>query len=129
MGTGEQTVIADQTSGSSAGCDEEIAGDVRAARSYLIEAAVARDMAGAFKALSDPTRLRIISALSAREFCVNDLAAALEMSQSAVSHQLSDMRELRLVRYRREGRHVFYALDDEHVSELFQQALAHARHE
>jgi DNA-binding transcriptional ArsR family regulator len=121
--------IADQTSGPSAGCDEEIAGDVRAARSYLIEAAVARDMAGAFKALSDPTRLRIISALSAREFCVNDLAAALEMSQSAVSHQLSDMRELRLVRYRREGRHVFYALDDEHVSELFQQALAHARHE
>ncbi len=109
-------------------CDQAVEADVRAARAGLIEAPVARELAGIFKALSDPTRLRIISALAGREVCVNDLAAALGMSQSAVSHQLRDMRETRLVRHRREGRHVFYALDDEHVRDLFAQGLAHIEH-
>ena len=103
--------------------------DVEAVRACLIEGDLARTLAGMFKALSDPSRLRIISALAEREFCVNDLAAALAMSQSAVSHQLSDMRETRLVRFRKEGRHVFYRLDDEHVHDLFAQGLAHVRHQ
>lgn len=104
------------------------AGGKRPARADLLETAVARDLAGVFKALSDPTRLRIISALADGEICVNDLAQALEMGQSAISHQLSDMRAMRLLRFRKEGRHVYYRLDDEHVRDLYAQALAHVRH-
>jgi DNA-binding transcriptional ArsR family regulator len=101
------------------------ASDLRAARAGLIAPAVAKRLAAVFRSLSDPTRLRIISLVSEREFCVTDLAAALEMEQSTVSHQLLDMRQAGWVRYRREGRHVFYALDDEHVADLYRQALAH----
>lgn len=94
-------------------------------QAQLIEPAASRTLAGVFKSLSDPTRLRIISALSQREFCVTDLAAALEMEQSTISHQLRDMRRQRLVSFRREGRHVFYCLDDPHVRDLYSQGLAH----
>ena len=87
--------------------------------------AVAQRLASVFKSLSDPTRLRIISLVSEREFCVTDLATALEMEQSTISHQLRDMRSQRLVSFRREGRHVFYRLDDPHVRSLFEQGLAH----
>jgi ArsR family transcriptional regulator len=80
-----------------------------------------------FKSLSDPTRLRIISMVSDREFCVSDLVAALEMEQSTISHQLRDMRRLGLVSFRREGRHVFYRLDDPHVRSLYEQGLAHSQ--
>ena len=72
--------------------------------------------------------MRIVSLLSEAELCVCDLAAALDMSQSAVSHQLRTLRDLQLVRWRREGRQVFYALDDEHVSDLFQRGLDHVIH-
>jgi ArsR family transcriptional regulator, lead/cadmium/zinc/bismuth-responsive transcriptional repressor len=109
-------------------CDTVSDAEVQAARGGLIETQVAQDLAAVFKALSDPTRLRIISALAGREFCVNDLAAALGLGQSAISHQLSDMRDLRLVRFRRAGRHVFYTLDDEHVRDLFDQGMAHIQH-
>ena len=108
-------------------CDQVNEGDVRAAQAGLIAPATARELAALFKALSDPTRVRIMSALARREFCVNDLAAALEMTQSAVSHQLSDLRELRVVRYRRDGRHIFYRLDDEHVEALFAEGLGFFR--
>ena len=94
----------------------------------LLEIEQAKDLAGVFRALSDPTRLRIIAALAEREVCVGDLAAALDLGQSTVSHQLSDMRELRLVQFRRDGKHVYYRLDDEHVRDLFEQGLAHIRH-
>ncbi len=75
--------------------------------------------------MSDPTRLRIISLLAQHEYCVTDLVAALGMEQSTISHQLRDMRQVGWVRYRRDGRHVFYALEDEHVQYLYRQALAH----
>ena len=81
-----------------------------------------------FAALGDPTRLRIISALAEREFCVRDLTVALDMAQPAVSHQLRDMLGLRLVRSRKDGRHVYYRLDDEHVRDLFRLTLAHVGH-
>ena len=81
-----------------------------------------------FKALSDPSRVRIISALSQTELCVFDLAATLGMSQSAVSHQLRSLRELHLVRYRKQGRHVYYEHDDEHIRDLFQRGLEHVEH-
>lgn len=72
------------------------ASDMHAAQARLIAPSVAHRLAGVFKSLSDPTRLRIISMVSEREFCVTDLAAALEMEQSTISHQLRDMRRLGL---------------------------------
>jgi ArsR family transcriptional regulator len=80
-----------------------------------------------FKTLSDPTRLRILSALGEGELCVHELCARLAMSQPAVSHQLRLLRVSRLVRPRRAGREIFYALDDEHVMSLVAAARAHAR--
>ncbi len=102
--------------------------DAQAAGECMIDGETARDLAGVFRALGDPTRLRIISALAEREFCVGDLTLALEMAQPAVSHQLKDMRALRLVKSRKEGRRVYYRLDDKHVRDLFTQALAHIHH-
>jgi DNA-binding transcriptional ArsR family regulator len=101
---------------------------VQAALPHLLKDATAVRLAETFKALSDPTRVRIVALLSEAELCVCDLAAALDMSQSAVSHQLRTLRDLQLVRWRREGRQVFYALDDEHVSDLFQRGLDHVIH-
>jgi DNA-binding transcriptional ArsR family regulator len=101
---------------------------VHAARAGLLEDAAAANLAETFGALADPTRLRIISALSTGELCVCDLAAVLGMSQSAVSHQLRFLRALRLVRGRKEGRIVYYNLDDEHIRDLYQRGLEHIRH-
>lgn len=94
----------------------------------LIDGLTATKLAGTFKALGDPTRVRIISALSHTELCVCDIAATLGMSQSAVSHQLRTLREMRLVKNRREGRMVYYKLDDEHIHDLFHRGLEHAEH-
>ena len=82
-------------------------------------------LAETFRALGDPTRVRILDALSASELCVCDLATLLGLTESAVSHQLRLLRHLRIVRTRREGRMVFYALDDQHVISLFRQGLDH----
>ena len=101
---------------------------VRQAQAHVIDGLAATRLAEVFKALSDPSRVRIISALSQSELCVYDLSAALGMSQSAVSHQLRSLRELHLVRYRKEGRHVYYQLDDEHIGELFRRGLEHVEH-
>lgn len=90
---------------------------------------VVERLAETFRALGDPTRLRIAVALSAREMSVTDLAARLGMSQSAVSHSLRALRELRLVRVRREGRTAYYALDDDHVVRLLDQGLRHVEEE
>ena len=102
---------------------------VQAALPHVLEDATAIRLAEIFKALSDPSRVRIVSLLAEAELCVCDLAAALDMSQSAVSHQLRTLRDLHLVRWRREGRQIFYALDDEHVTDLFQRGLDHVTHE
>jgi len=95
---------------------------------HLVDDTTAARLAEIFKALSDPTRLRVVSLLAQAELCVCDLAVALGVSQSAMSHQLRTLRDLRLVRRRREGRQVFYTLDDEHVADLFQRGLEHAEH-
>jgi len=81
-----------------------------------------------FKALADPTRIRILHLLSQGERSVNHMAETLAMSQSAVSHQLSFLRNLRLVRKRRDGNMLFYSCDDEHVISLLQQAVDHCDH-
>jgi DNA-binding transcriptional ArsR family regulator len=101
---------------------------VQAALPQLVDDVTASHLAETFKALSDPTRVRIVSLLSDAELCVCDLAAALGMSQSAVSHQLRTLRDLRLVRWRRDGRQIFYTLDDDHVADLYRRGLDHVAH-
>ena len=80
-----------------------------------------------FRVLGDPTRLRILDALSRGELCVGDLAARLGVTESAVSHQLRLLRSARIVRARRDGRMIFYTLDDTHVLTLFEQGLRHVQ--
>lgn len=86
-------------------------------------------MAELFKALGDYTRVRILYALSINELCVCALAEVLDMSQSAISHQLRLLRAAKLVRYRKDGKNVFYSLDDDHVRNLVTQGLDHIREE
>ena len=80
-----------------------------------------------FRVLGDPTRIRILDALATSELCVGDIAHRLGVSESAVSHQLRLLRSTRIVRSRREGRMIFYALDDRHVLALFRQGLRHVQ--
>ena len=97
-------------------------------REHEIDDATTARMAETFKALADPTRVRILHALSHAELCVGDLALLLGMSESAVSHQLRMLRNLHIVRSRRDGKLVFYTLDDDHVIRLFQLSLEHVGH-
>jgi len=90
----------------------------------LAEASVA-SLAETFRALGDATRVRMLDALSRAELCVQDLAGLLGLTQSAVSHQLRLLRAMRLVRTRRDGRLIYYALDDDHIVKLFEQGLEH----
>jgi DNA-binding transcriptional ArsR family regulator len=85
-------------------------------------------LSGTFKALSDSTRLKIIYILSKSSLCVCDIASILDMTQSAISHQLRILRDMKLVRFKREGKLVIYSLDDDHVLGLFEQALDHVKH-
>lgn len=94
----------------------------------LLDGLTATRLAEIFAALSDPSRVRLLAALAEAELCVHDLAAVLGMSQSAVSHQLRLLRTLRLVRFRKEGRTVYYALDDDHIRQLLERGLEHIRH-
>ena len=80
-----------------------------------------------FRVLGDPTRVRILDALSRTELCVGDLASQLGLTESAVSHQLRLLRGARIVRTRRDGRMIFYALDDKHVLTLVRQGLRHVQ--
>jgi ArsR family transcriptional regulator len=98
---------------------------VRKIRSELVTPENVQGLADTFSALGDPTRVRILDALSHGELCVCDLAAVLGLSQSAVSHQLRLLRGIRLVKPRREGRIVFYSLDDQHIISIFKQTLQH----
>jgi DNA-binding transcriptional ArsR family regulator len=86
---------------------------------------VVYDLAEIFKTMSDPTRIKILYALKERELCVCDLSELLDMSSSAISHQLRVLRTNKLVKYRKEGRSVYYSLDDDHVMCLFGQGLEH----
>lgn len=83
------------------------------------------ELANLFKALGDNTRIRILNALQNSELCVCDLVDILGMTQSAVSHQLRVLRTTKIVKYRKEGKNVFYSLDDEHVSRLMNDGLEH----
>ena len=111
-------------------CDaERVAADqLERVQSAMSEAA-ALDLAETFRLLSDPGRLRLIAALlAADELCVCDLAEATGLSQTACSHNLRLLRGQRLVRYRRQGRNVYYTLDDDHIRVLLEVALEHVAH-
>jgi len=84
-------------------------------------------LAELFKALGDSTRIRILHALSFSELCVCDMASLLNMSSSAISHQLRVLRGQRIVKYRKEGKNVIYSLDDLHISNLLKQGLEHVK--
>ncbi len=83
------------------------------------------DLAELFKVFGDTTRIKIICALYEKELCVCDIATLLNMTQSAVSHQLRTLKAARLVKFRREGKSVFYSLDDEHIMRIFNEGLNH----
>ncbi len=82
-----------------------------------------------FKILGDLTRAKIIAALDQNEMCVCDIANVLQMTKSSVSHQLAILRKAKLVKYRKEGKTVYYSLSDNHVQEVFESALDHINHE
>ncbi|HHV72034.1 MAG TPA: helix-turn-helix transcriptional regulator [Clostridia bacterium] len=102
--------------------------EVEKAKRNRLPEEVIYQMAETFKALGDPTRLKIINALNQGELCVCDLAAVVEVSQSAISHQLRLLRNLRLVKFRKEGKVAYYSLDDFHVLDLFRCCLEHVNH-
>lgn len=94
-------------------------------RGDILEEKIVYDLAELFKTIGDSTRIKILYALKERELCVCDLSELLEMTSSAISHQLRVLRTQKLVKFRKEGRSVYYSLDDEHVLSLFGQGLLH----
>lgn len=101
---------------------------VAAAREAALADEEIRLVVETFQALADPTRARILYALLTQPMCVRDLALLVGVSESAVSHQLRMLRDRRLVRTRRDGNVIYYALDDQHVAALFQEAQYHIDH-
>jgi ArsR family transcriptional regulator, lead/cadmium/zinc/bismuth-responsive transcriptional repressor len=97
-------------------------------QSIILDEQTAARLAEVFAALSDPSRIRIIYALRDAEMNVGRLAEAVGISESAVSHHLRGLRQMRLVRARKEGRLVYYLLDDDHIADLFQRGLDHVLH-
>ncbi|MFC4807930.1 ArsR/SmtB family transcription factor [Paenibacillus sp. GCM10023250] len=113
-------------------CDDTCDGteaDLSLVKDNMVDDTAASDMADLFKTLGDPTRVKIIHALTLSELCVHDLTQVLGMGQSAVSHQLRFLRNLRIVKRRKVGKTVFYSLDDSHVEQMFIQTLQHLKHD
>jgi DNA-binding transcriptional ArsR family regulator len=101
---------------------------VKRVRQYMPNEDMLYDLADLFRIFGDSTRIKILYALFASEMCVCDIAALLNMNQSAISHQLRVLKDARLVKNRRDGKVVYYSLDDDHVKKIFDQGLAHIRH-
>jgi DNA-binding transcriptional ArsR family regulator len=100
---------------------------VSRARTRMLDARTIAELAEIFKVLSEPARVRILQALIEEELCVCDIAAVVEMTQSAVSHQLRILRSARLVRSQKNGKMVYYSLDDDHVRTLFEEGIRHLK--
>ena len=98
---------------------------VRKVRSNMPDEEALLDLADLFKVFGDSTRVKIICALFESEMCVCDIAALLGMTKSAISHQLRILKQSKLIRNRRDGKVVYYSLDDEHVKNIFDQGLVH----
>ena len=86
------------------------------------------ELAGLYKAFSDPTRVKILWALHCHVMCVCDLAALLNMTKSAISHQLKTLRMSNLVKFQKQGKVVYYSLADDHVKDIFEKGFEHIRH-
>jgi len=98
---------------------------VRAVKQNMPEDENLYDLAELFKVFGDTTRIKILYALFASEMCVCDIAVLLNMTQSAISHQLRVLKQARLVKYHKEGKIVYYSLDDEHIKQIFDQGFTH----
>lgn len=98
-------------------------------KSKLLDDDEAFDLSEFFKVFGDGTRIKIIQALSLAELCVCDICTLLGMSQSAISHQLKFLRQAKLVKVRKDGKSVYYSLDDDHIDKIFNMGLAHIREE
>ena len=101
----------------------EVAGDTMLEQSGIL----ADDLAELFRTFADATRIRVLDVLSEGEICVNDLAERMELSQSAISHQLRILKQNRLVKSRRDGKQILYSLDDEHVHLILKTGLEHIK--
>lgn len=117
----------DKTTGQEDLCQEECVHTetVKTVKQKMAPSEQLLDLSAFFKALGDHTRIRILNALQSSELCVCDLVDILEMSQSAISHQLRILRSSKIVKYRKEGKNVFYSLDDTHVRQLLNIGLEH----
>ncbi len=100
---------------------------IEKAREEMPDEEILYDMAELFKIFGDTTRIRILYALSSSEMCVCDIATLLNMTQSAISHQLRLLKQASLVKYRRSGRTVYYSLCDDHIKTIFEQGLSHVQ--
>jgi ArsR family transcriptional regulator len=100
---------------------------VNAVKKQMLSDNEINNLAETYSVLADPTRIKIIYALSKEELCVCDIASILGISISAISHQLRILRNMRLVKFRKEARMVYYSLDDKHINRLFNEGLKHIR--
>ena len=91
------------------------------------EKAVLEEIAELFKGFCDPTRVHILSLLQQRECCVNQIAETVELSQSAISHQLRLLKQMHLIKFRREGKNILYSLADDHVRTILEMGLEHVK--
>ena len=98
------------------------------AKTDMLDSEIIESLSKLFKVFGDPTRIKILWSLNVHELCVLDSCEVLGMTKSAVSHQLSTLKEAKLVRARREGKEVYYSLDDEHVKEIFETGIIHVTH-
>ena len=98
------------------------------AKTDMLDSEIIDSLSKLFKVFGDPTRIKILWALNVHELCVLDICEVLGMTKSAVSHQLATLKEAKLVRVRREGKEVYYSLDDEHVKEIFETGIIHVTH-
>lgn len=110
-------------------CDVIHEDRVKLAKKNMIEEETLLLMADLYKALSDSTRIKIVAILGEQEMCVCDIAVLINMTKSAVSHQLKNLREMELVKCRKEGKVVFYSLADEHVKQIFNISYSHVMEE
>lgn len=98
------------------------------AKTDMLDVEIIESLSKLFKVFGDPTRIKILWALNVHELCVLDICKVLGMTKSAVSHQLSTLKETKLVRARREGKEAYYSLEDEHVKEIFETGIIHVTH-
>jgi len=110
-------------------CDSNVIHDdiIKKVKTIMPEDEELSDLSDLFKIFGDSTRIKIICALFNSEMCVCDITCLLNMKQSAISHQLKILRQAKLVKYRREGKSVYYSLDDEHIKGIFNMGLMHIR--